>query len=190
MLHLLKFHDQCHRQQTLHKKLIHAKLGDLITPLSSLPLYTLLFIVPVGTSYITASYFFTFRTGRPQTTAESLCRFRLGVRIGRQVGQIQNNWFLVPSNPYHNGHGREETCSLRKPKRLRSPFELQLAQDVMESYGGSGVASSLYYHRTGDVVDRRLLQQLTSITRQAAGLHTGSPAQSLLDDLRCLLVIT
>jgi hypothetical protein len=109
----------------------------------------------------------------------SLCRFRLGVRIGRQVGQIQNNLVLVPSNPYHNGHGREETCSLRKPKRLRSQCEVQLAEDVMESYGGSGVASSLYYHRTVDVVDRRLLYQLTSIARQAAGLHTGSPAQSL-----------
>jgi hypothetical protein len=81
-----------------------------------------------------------------------LCRFRLGVRIGRQLGQTQNNWFLVPSNPYHNGHGPEETCNLRKPKRLRSKFEVQLAQDVMESYGGSGVASSLYYHRTGEVV--------------------------------------
>jgi hypothetical protein len=109
-----------------------------------------------------------------------MCRFRLGVRIGRQVDQIQNNWFLVPSNPYHNGHGREETCSLRKPKRLRSQYEVQLAQDVMESYGESGVASSLYYHRTGDVVDRRLLHQLKSIERQAAGLHTGSARPPLL----------
>ena len=130
---------------------------------------------------------FTFRTGRSQATAETLCRFRLGVRIGRQVGQTQNNWFLVPSNPYHNGHGPEETCSLRKPKRLRSKLEVQLAHDVMESYGGSGVASSLYYHRTGEVIDRRILHQLTSIARQAAGLHTGSPAQSLIDDLRCVI---
>ena len=121
-----------------------------------------------------------------------MCRFRLGVRIGRQVGQTQNNWFLVPSNPYHNGHGPEETCSLRKPKRLRSQFEEELAKDVLLSYGGEGVAASLYYHRTGEIIDRRILHRLKTISRQAV-ITTGSPAQNLIDDLRfttdfCVLI--
>ncbi len=115
-----------------------------------------------------------------------MCRFRLGVSIGREKDEWEDHWFLVLLNPYHNGHGREDITSLRKPKRLRSDMEVQLAKDVMDSYGGSGVASSLYYHRTGEVLDRRILHQLTSIGRQAVALNTGSPAQSLIDDLRCV----
>ncbi len=61
---------------------------------------------------------------------------------------------------------------LRKPKRLRSEQEVQLAKDVIDSYGGSGVAAFLYYHRTGEV------------PREIAALSTGSPAQLLLEDLR------
>ena len=130
--------------------------------------------------------FFTFRTARPQTEAESLCRFRLGVSIGREKNELQDKWFLVLLNPYHNGHGPEDVCSLRKPKRFRSDMEVQLAKDVIDCYGGSGVASSLYYHRTGEVLDRRILHQLTSIGRQALAINTGTPAQSLIEDLRCV----
>jgi hypothetical protein len=76
-------------------------------------------------------------------------------------------------------------------------MEIQLARDVMDSHGGSGVTFSLYYHRTGEALDRRILHQLTSIGRQAVALNTvalntvalntGSPAQSLIvDDLRCV----
>ncbi len=97
---------------------------------------------------------------------ESLCRFRIGVCIGRAKGELTDNWLLVSLNPFHNGHGLEDTASFRKPKRLRSELEVQLAKDVVESYGGSGVAASLYYHRTGEVLDRRILYQLTSISRQ------------------------
>ena len=93
-------------------------------------------------------------------------------------------WFLVVLNPYHNGHGPEDVCSFRKPKRLRSECEVQLAQDVIGSYGGSGVATSLYYHRTGEVIDRRIFHRLTLIARQAVGLNTGSSAQSLIEELR------
>ena len=69
--------------------------------------------------------------------------------MGREKDELQDNWFLVLLNPYHNGHGREDITFLRKPKRLRSDIEVQLAKDVIDSYGESGVASSLYYHRTG-----------------------------------------
>jgi hypothetical protein len=65
-------------------------------------------------------------------------------------------------------------------------MEVQLAKDVIDCYGGSGVASSLYYHRTGEVLDRRILHQLTSIGRQALAINTGTPAQSLIEDLRCV----
>ncbi len=130
---------------------------------------------------------YTFRTARPTTVAESLCRFRIGVCIARAKGELTDNWFLLPLNPYHNGHSPEDTASFRKPKRLRSEFEVELAKNVVESYGGLDVAASLYYHRTGEVLDRRILHQLTSISRQAAGLSTGSPAQSLIDDLRCVV---
>ena len=139
-----------------------------------------------GTSitYVTIIFLSTLRTARPQTAVESLCRFRLGVSIGRQKDELQDNWFLVVLNPFHNGHGPEDVCSLRKPKRLRSESEVQLAQDVIDSYGGTGVATSLYYHRTGEVIDRRIFHRLTLIARQAVGLNTGSPAQSLIEELR------
>ncbi len=95
-------------------------------------------------TFITTTFLSTLIIARPQTGAESLCRFHLGASIGRQKDQLQDNWFLVILNPYHNGHGPEDICSLRKPKRLRSEFEVQLAKDVIDSYGGSGVAISLY----------------------------------------------
>jgi hypothetical protein len=152
-------------------------------PQPTMTLYLVYVLVPATSLTFLV---FTFRTARPQTEAESLCRFRLGVSIGREKNELQDKWFLVLLNPYHNGHGREDLTSLRKPKRLRSDMEVQLAKDVMDSYGGSGVASSLYYHRTGEVLDRRILHQLTSIGRQDVALRTGSPAQSLIEDLRCV----
>ena len=152
-------------------------------PQPAITLYLIYVLVPATSPTF---LFFTFRTARPQTGAESLCRFRLGVSIGREKHELQDKWFLVLLNPYHNGHGREDITSLRKPKRLRSDMEVQLAKDVMDSYGGSGVATSLYYHRTGEVLDRRILHQLTSIARQDVALRTGSPAQSLIEDLKCV----
>ena len=105
----------------------------------------------------------------------------MGVSIGREKGKFQDNWFLTRLNPFHNGHGPEDSTSLRKPKRLRSQFEEELAKDVLLSYGGEGVAASLYYHRTGEIIDRRILHRLKTISRQAV---TGSPAHALIDDLR------
>ena len=116
----------------------------------------------------------------------------MGVTIGRQKGNLKDNWFLTSLNPFHNGHGPEDSTSLRKPKRLWSQFEEGLAKDVLLSYGGEGVAASLYYYRTGEIIDRRILHRLKTISRQAV-LTTGSPAQNLIDDLRfktdfCVLI--
>jgi len=107
----------------------------------------------------------------------------VGVSIGREKDKFQDNWFLTRLNPFHNGHGPEDSTSLRKPKRLRSQFEEGLAKDVLLSYGGEGVAASLYYHRTGEIIDRRILHRLKTISRQAQ-ITTGSPAQTLIDELR------
>jgi hypothetical protein len=41
-----------------------------------------------------------------QTADEPVCRFRVGVSIGREKGKLQDNWFLTRLNPFfHNGHG-------------------------------------------------------------------------------------
>ncbi len=127
--------------------------------------------------------FSTIRTALSQTLDHTICDFRVGISIGREKGQLDDKWFLITYNIFHNGHAPEESESLRKPKRLRSQLEDQLAIDVMSSYGGSGVASSLYYYRTGEVLDRRILHRITEISRQAV-MTSGSPAQCLIDDLR------
>ena len=127
--------------------------------------------------------FSTIRTALSETLDHSLCGFRVGISIGREKGKLEDKWFLITHNIFHNGHAPEECGSLRKPKRIRSQFEDQLAIDVMSSYGGSGVASSLYYYRTGEVLDRRILHRITQINHQAV-ITSGSPAQCLIDDLR------
>ena len=127
--------------------------------------------------------FSTIRTALSETLDHSLCDFRVGISIGREKGKLEDKWFLITHNIFHNGHAPEESGSLRKPKRIRSQFEDQLAIDVMSSYGGSGVASSLYYYRTGEVLDRHILHRITQINHQAV-MTSGSAAQSLIDDLR------
>ncbi len=93
-----------------------------------------------------------YRTARPRE-ANEVCHFRLGVTIGRAVhcDTDTDAWFLIPLQPHHNDHTPYDTNVSRKPIRLHSQDELQIAQDVLQSYGGAGVARSLYYHRTGEV---------------------------------------
>jgi hypothetical protein len=93
---------------------------------------------------------------------------------------------LLPLQVFHQGHPRES--NLRKPISLHSQHELQLAADIINVYGGSGVAKSVYYYRTGEVLDRQLLHRLQSIAEKAT-LGTGSPAESLLEDLRSPLLL-
>jgi hypothetical protein len=95
-------------------------------------------------------YFCPNRTSRPRDLHDR-CQYRLGVTIGRALGSETDNWFLMPFQPYHNSHPAYNTAESRKPIRLHSEAETELARDVMQSYGGSGVARSLYFYRTGEV---------------------------------------
>jgi hypothetical protein len=49
---------------------------------------------------------------------------------------------------------------LTKPTRLYSKEELQAVHDVLASYSGEGVAKSLYYYRTGEILSRSTLDWL------------------------------
>jgi hypothetical protein len=122
---------------------------------------------------------------RPFDT-DSLCDFRIGITIGRTAGDETDKWMLLPLQIFHQGHPRES--NLRKPISLHAQHELQLAADIINVYGGSGVAKSVYYYRTGEVLDRQLLHRLQSIAEKAT-LGTGSPAESLLEDLRSPLLL-
>ena len=126
------------------------------------------------------TYIILCRTGR-SLRPESVCDFRIGITIGRTADDNTDKWMLLPLQVFHEGHPRES--NLRKPISLHSQHELQLAADIINVYGGSGVAKSVYYYRTGEVLDRQLLHRLQSIAEKAT-LGTGSPAQSLLEDLR------
>ena len=83
-------------------------------------------------------------------------------------------------------HGK--VISGSKHISLHAQHELQLAADIINVHGGSGVAKSVYYYRTGEVLDRQLLHRLQSIAEKAT-LGTGSPAESLLEDLRSPLLL-
>jgi hypothetical protein len=61
-----------------------------------------------------------------------------------------DEWFITVLEPNHNGHPPEATALLRKPARLHAAGDLELVSAAMASYGGSGVARSLYYYRTGE----------------------------------------
>ena len=90
------------------------------------------------------------RTARPRDCIEK-CQYRLGITIGRAAGSVTKAWFVMPLQPYHNSHPPYDTKDSRKPIRLHSKAELEIAGDVLQAYGGSGVARSLYYYRTGEV---------------------------------------
>jgi hypothetical protein len=94
--------------------------------------------------------FVGYRTARPRD-ANDVCHFRLGVTIGRAAGCDTDAWYLIPLQPHHNDHTPYDKNDSRKPIRLHSQEELQIARDVLQTYGGSGVARSLYFHRTGEV---------------------------------------
>ncbi len=106
------------------------------------------------TSYIFRIFIYIcschYRTARPRDSNER-CQYRLGVIIGRAFGSEIDAWFMIPFQPYHNSHPPYKTINSRKPIRLHSEAEIQIACDVMQSYGGSGVARSLYFYRTGEV---------------------------------------
>jgi hypothetical protein len=121
-----------------------------------------------------------------------LCKFRIGICIGRYDGCDHDEWFLTLHNSTHNNHQPEATSLLRKPFRLRPTTDLDLVTATMQSYGGTGVARSLYYYRTGEVLDYTLLRRLKNITHNST-MATGSAAHELIAELRffiCTYVIS
>jgi hypothetical protein len=94
----------------------------------------------------------------------------------------EDAWFLILQNAFHNGHAAEHLDS-RKPLRLQSTEDLHLVRSAMNVCAGEGVARALYYHRTGEVLDRSTLNRLKTI-KEDSTLERGTAAEALLDDLR------
>ena len=53
----------------------------------------------------------------------------------------------------------------------------------MSSYAGAGVARSLYYYRTGEVLDYSMVHRLKTISKNST-MQRGSAAQELITELR------
>ncbi len=58
-----------------------------------------------------------------------------------------------------------------------------LVCSAMNVCAGEGVARALYYHRTGEVLDRTSLKRL-KIIKEDSTLERGTAAEALLDNLR------
>lgn len=98
-------------------------------------------------------------THRPHDSQER-CPFSATVTIGRRQSSASNEWFLILGEANHAGHYPPRVDALTKPTRLYSKEELQAVQDVLASYSGEGVAKSLYYYRTGEILSRSTLDWL------------------------------
>jgi hypothetical protein len=92
-------------------------------------------------------------THRPHDSQER-CPFSATVTIGRRQSSASNEWFIILGEANHAGHYPPRVDALTKPTRLYSKEELKAVQDVLASYSGEGVAKSLYYYRTGEILSR------------------------------------
>jgi hypothetical protein len=81
--------------------------------------------------------------------------------IGRREGSISNEWFFVQGEALHTGHYPPRVDALTKPTRLYSKEKLQAVHDVLASCSGEGMAKSLYYYRTGEILSRSTLDWLS-----------------------------
>ncbi len=113
-------------------------------------------------------------------SANSISGFALG---GVTIVAPHDKWFMTVHHGTHNDHPSEATSLLRKPARLHSTGELELVTAAMSSYAGAGVARSLYYHRTGEVLDYSMIHRLKTIANNST-MHEGSAAQQLISELR------
>ena len=98
-------------------------------------------------------------THRPHDSQER-CPFSATVTIGRRQSSASNEWFIILGEANHAGHYPPRVDALTKPTRLYSKEELKAVQDVLASYSGEGVAKSLYYYRTGEILSRSTLDWL------------------------------
>jgi hypothetical protein len=88
------------------------------------------------------------------------CPFSAYITIGRREGSLSNEWFFIQCEAFHTGHYPPRVDALTKLTRLYSKEELQAVQDVLASYSGDGVAKSLQYYRTGEILSRSTLDWL------------------------------
>ena len=99
-------------------------------------------------------------------TMAGCCKARLTVTIGR-LENGGNRWFVVMREGMHSGHP-EVCCSLlARPTRLLHVDEVQIAGDALATHGGSATARALYFYRTGDLIDRRVLHQIVKMRKNA-----------------------
>ncbi len=138
----------------------------------------LLFVTCVALSHASS------RTSRCLNRS-GVCNFKIGICIGRSGDCDHDEWFITVLQPNHIGHPPEATALLRKPARLHAAADLELVSAAMASYAGGGVARSLYYYRTGEVLDYSMIHRLKTITRNST-MSRGSAAQELLSELRFL----
>jgi hypothetical protein len=94
----------------------------------------------------------------------------------------EDAWYLILHNIFHNGHAPAPP-DLRKPLRLHDTEDLELVRSTANIHAGEGVARALYFHRTGEVLDRSALRRLQTIQEDST-LEHGTAAESLLQDLR------
>ncbi len=130
---------------------------------------------------LTSNCIYCARTGR-SLNKETTCKFLFRICIGRKDDMKDDAWFLILQNCFHNGHAAEHP-DLRKPLRLQSIEDLHLVRSAMNDCAGEGVARALYYHRTGEVLDRTALKRLKNI-KEDSTLERGTAAEALLGDLR------
>jgi hypothetical protein len=117
-----------------------------------------------------------------------VCQFRIGICIGQSFDCDHDEWFLIVLQANHNGHSPEATHNLRKPLRMHAAGDLELVTAAMASYATGGVARSLYYYRTGEVLDFSMIHRLKNITRNST-MARGSAAHELITELRLFMFI-
>jgi hypothetical protein len=133
--------------------------------------------------------FFGFRTTLLVSLEQSgVCQFKIGICIGQSFDCDRDEWFLIVLQPNHNGHAPEATSLLRKPARMHHAGDLELVTAAVASYATGGVARSLYYYRTGEVLDFSMIHRLKYITRNST-MARGSAAHELITELRLFMSI-
>ena len=69
---------------------------------------------------------------------DTLCKFQFGICIGREDNRVEDAWYLILHNAFHNGHVPEPP-NVRKPLRLHSTEELHMVRTAMNIFAGEGV---------------------------------------------------
>jgi hypothetical protein len=77
----------------------------------------------------------------------------------------------------HTGHPEVFCAQLAKPTKLLNVDEIEITGDALATHGGSATARALYFFRTGDLIDRRVLHRIVKLCDNASlGLRAGQVA--------------